>query len=61
MYARMLASTVSVEMPLRRSAFELVNPAMQRVIEPGEFEIQAGASSEDIRQVYLLSISESTK
>ena len=53
--------TVSVEMPLRRSAFELVNPAMQRVIEPGEFEIQAGASSEDIRQVYLLSISESTK
>ncbi|MBP3202174.1 MAG: glycoside hydrolase family 3 C-terminal domain-containing protein [Bacteroidales bacterium] len=42
--------TVTVELPLQRSAFELVNPAMQRVVEPGEFELQAGASSDDIRQ-----------
>ena len=41
--------TVTVELPLKSSAFELVNPAMQRVIEPGDFEIQVGASSEDIR------------
>ncbi|MBO4624436.1 MAG: glycoside hydrolase family 3 C-terminal domain-containing protein [Bacteroidales bacterium] len=41
--------TVTVTLPLDRSAFELVNPAMQRVVEPGEFEIQVGASSDDIR------------
>ncbi len=41
--------TVTVELPLARSAFELVNPAMERVVEPGEFEIQVGASSKDIR------------
>ena len=41
--------TVTVTLPLERSAFELVNPAMQRVVEPGEFEIQVGASSNDIR------------
>ena len=41
--------TVTVTLPLQRSAFELVNPAMQRVVEPGEFEIQVGASSDDIR------------
>ena len=41
--------TVTVNLPLPRSAFELVNPAMQRVVEPGEFEIQVGASSDDIR------------
>jgi beta-glucosidase len=38
-----------VSLPLQRSAFELVNPAMERVVEPGDFEIQVGASSEDIR------------
>ena len=41
--------TVTVTMPLDRSAFELVNPAMKRVVEPGEFEIQVCASSDDIR------------
>ena len=41
--------TVTVELPLQRSAFEVVNPAMERVVEPGEFEIQVGASSQDIR------------
>ena len=46
--------TVSVELPLERSAFELVNPDMQWVLEPGEFEIQVGASSEDIRQTTIV-------
>ena len=41
--------TVTVSLPLERSAFELVNPAMERVVEKGEFEIQVGASSDDIR------------
>ena len=48
--------TVTVELPLARSAFELVNPAMERVVEPGEFEIQVGASSEDIRLSQTLSL-----
>ncbi len=42
--------TVTVQLKLDRSAFEVVNPAMKRVVEPGEFEIQVGASSDDIRQ-----------
>ena len=42
--------TVTVSLPVQRSAFELVNAAMERVLEPGEFELQVGASSEDIRQ-----------
>ena len=42
--------TVTVQLQLDRSAFEVVNPAMERVVEPGEFEIQVGASSDDIRQ-----------
>ena len=41
--------TVTVSLPLERSAFELVNPAMERMVEKGEFEIQVGASSDDIR------------
>ena len=41
--------TVTVTLPIARSAFELVNPAMERVVEPGDFELQVGASSEDIR------------
>ena len=48
--------TVTVELPLARSAFELVNPAMERVVEPGAFEIQVGASSEDIRLSETLSL-----
>jgi len=46
--------TVTVTLPLQRSAFELVNPAMERVVEPGEFEIQVGASSDDIRQTLIV-------
>ena len=48
--------TVTVELPLQRSAFELVNAAMARVLEPGEFEIQVGASSEDIRQACYVTL-----
>ncbi len=48
--------TVTVTLPLARNAFELVNAAMQRVVEPGEFEIQVGASSDDIRQTCLVNI-----
>ena len=48
--------TVTVTLPLPRSAFELVNPAMERVLESGEFELQIGASSEDIRAALNLSI-----
>jgi len=43
--------TLTVQLPLERSAFEVVNPAMERTVEPGAFEIQVGASSADIRQV----------
>ena len=46
--------TVTVTLPLQRSAFELVNSAMERVVEPGEFEIQVGASSDDIRQTLIV-------
>ena len=42
--------TVTVRLPVTRSAFELVNADYRRVVESGEFEIQVGASSEDIRQ-----------
>jgi len=48
--------TVTVELPLQRSAFELVNAAMARVVEPGDFEIQVGASSEDIREKCIVTI-----
>ena len=45
--------TVTVELPLQPEAFSLVNPRMQRV-EPGQFELQAGASSEDIRLTQII-------
>ena len=48
--------TVTVELPLKPSAFELVNPAMERVTEPGEFEIQVGASSDDIRDALIIKL-----
>ena len=50
--------TVTVTLPLARSAFELVNAAMQRVVEPGEFELQVGASSEDIRATLNVNVTE---
>lgn len=48
--------TVTVELPLEKSAFELINPAMERVTEPGEFEIQVGASSADIRCTEIIKL-----
>lgn len=50
--------TVTVTLPLARNAFELVNAAMQRVVEPGEFELQVGASSEDIRATLNVNVTE---
>ena len=41
--------TRTVEIPLPRSAFEMVNAAGETVIEKGRFRLQAGASSRDIR------------
>ncbi len=41
--------TVEVNLCIPRSSFSLVNPEMQRVVEPGQFEIQVGASSKDIK------------
>jgi beta-glucosidase len=51
-----VGETVTVELPLKPSAFELVNPAMERVTEPGEFEIQVGASSDDIRDALIIKL-----
>ena len=48
--------TVTVELALQRSAFELVNAGMARVVEAGDFEIQVGASSEDIREKCIVTI-----
>ena len=48
--------TVTVELTLDRSAFELVNAGMERVVEPGTFELQVGASSEDVRQTLNVTI-----
>lgn len=39
----------TVEFELRRDAFELIDRDWNRVIEPGDFRIMVGASSEDIR------------
>ena len=50
--------TVTVSLPLPRSAFELVNASYERVVESGEFELQVGASSEDIRQTLNVTISQ---
>ena len=44
-----VGETVAVELPLPLSALELVDANLQRVVEPGQFELQVGASSEDIR------------
>ena len=41
--------TVAVEMILDESAFIIYNRQMKPVVEPGEFTIAVGASSDDIR------------
>ena len=45
-----------VEFALRRDAFELIDRDWNRVIEPGDFRIMVGASSEDIRLEGVVSI-----
>lgn len=40
--------TQKVTMTLTPEHFSLINPEMQRVVEPGEFEIMLGSSSSDI-------------
>ena len=48
--------TITVELPLDKSAFELINPAMERVTEPGEFEILVGSSSADIKCTEIIKL-----
>ena len=45
-----------VEFALRRDAFELIDRDWNRVIEPGDFRIMVGASSEDIRLEGVVSV-----
>lgn len=46
--------SVRVDFELDEDAFSLYNPEMKKVVEPGEFRIMVGASSEDIRQEGIL-------
>jgi beta-glucosidase len=42
-----------VRFTLGPESFRLWNAAMERVVEPGEFEIMAGANSQDLKTVIL--------
>ncbi len=50
--------TQTVTFTLDRKHFELLNADMKWVVEPGEFSIMAGASSEDIRLIGMLQVEE---
>lgn len=50
--------TQTVTFTLDRKHFELLNADMKWVVEPGEFSIMAGASSEDIRLSGMLQVEE---
>lgn len=50
--------TQMVTFTLDRKHFELLNADMKWVVEPGEFSIMAGASSEDIRLSGMLQVEE---
>ena len=50
--------TQTVTFTLDRKHFELLNADMKWVVEPGEFGIMAGASSEDIRLSGMLQVEE---
>lgn len=52
--------TQTVTFTLDRKHFELLNADMKWVVEPGEFSIMAGASSEDIRLSGMLQVEEYT-
>lgn len=45
--------TKTVSLTLTPEAFHFWNDAMQRVVEPGEFDIMAGANSQDVKSVVL--------
>ena len=45
--------TKTVSLVLTPEAFHFWNDAMQRVVEPGEFDIMAGANSEAVKSVML--------
>ena len=48
--------TVRAEFILGKDAFMLYDPAMNPVVEPGDFRISAGTSSEDIRLECIVSM-----
>ena len=50
--------TQTVTFTLDRKHFELLNADMKWVVEPGEFSIMAGASSEDIRLSGMIQVEE---
>ena len=43
----------TVSLTLTPDAFHFWNDAMQRVVEPGEFDIMAGVNSQDVKSVVL--------
>ena len=45
-----------VELTLPMKELALWNEDMQQVVEPGEFEIQLGAASDDIRQSGVITV-----
>jgi beta-glucosidase len=45
--------TQNVSFTLTREAFQMWNDKMQRVVEPGDFEIMAGPNSVDVKTVTL--------
>jgi len=53
--------TVSVELVVPVSTFALYNRNMDLVVEPGEFELQLGASSLDIRQRAVVNVGKDEK
>jgi beta-glucosidase len=45
--------TKNVSFTLTREAFQMWNDKMQRVVEPGEFDIMAGPNSADLKSATL--------
>jgi beta-glucosidase len=49
-------SSVKAEIVIPAATLSIVNAAAQRVVEPGDFEIQVGASSADIKSRIKINI-----